>query len=432
MELDLMNARSDTLSSLLKWDGTTSTLLSTPVVEAAGEPASGGVLELSYSAVALAAALIAVQALASVKFHLGLHTQLAIAAVRCVVQLGILGGYVLVPIFTYNKVWLVLLYCCFMVWVSALEAIGRPSKTFKGMFVNTLLIVGGSAAVTMSYALIVVMRVHPWWQPQYLIPILGMVLGNTITGVSVGLGTIIEELSAGADRVEKLLALGATRWEATRAPVSRAVRLAMTPLLNQMSVVGLVSIPGMMTGQILAGTDPSEAARYQMVIMFLLGAAATLGAVASIYAAVLHLVDGCHRLRSDRLIPKAKGAGAFAWMGQQLLAAGRWLWSTCCCCCCFVRKGSQDDGYQPLSGDDPDAGANHGQGNAAGGASARATQQRVGAALQQQGSSPSAPGAAREVFAAGPRSAAVGQSNGGRAKGASGDVEAPPVERSAR
>jgi hypothetical protein len=64
--------------------------------------------------------------------------------------------------------------------------------------------------------------------------------------------------------VERLLALGATRWEATRAPVSRAVRLAMTPLLNQMSVVGLVSIPGMMTGQILAGTDPTEAARYQV------------------------------------------------------------------------------------------------------------------------------------------------------------------------
>jgi len=64
------------------------------------------------------------------------------------------------------------------------------------------------------------------------------VLGNTITGISVGLGTIIEELSSGADKVEKLLAMGATRWEATRAPVARAVKLAMTPLLNQVGLEG--------------------------------------------------------------------------------------------------------------------------------------------------------------------------------------------------
>lgn len=149
-----------------------------------------------------------------------------------------------VPIFSYNRAWLVLLYCAFMVAVSALEAVGRPKLTFRGMFLNTLAIVAGAAAATMAYALVVVMRVEPWWQPQYLIPILGMVLGNTITGISVGLGTIVDELSSGADRVERLLALGATRWEAARAPVARAVRLAMTPLLNQMSVVGLVSIPG--------------------------------------------------------------------------------------------------------------------------------------------------------------------------------------------
>jgi hypothetical protein len=150
-----------------------------PGASAADAPPAAGVLALSPTAVALAAGLIAVQALVSLKFHLGLHTQLAVAAVRCVVQLSILG-YVLgalkpgsgastwdanpqlsqphnrarasrtppapcpaptarrrrcrpraVPIFSYNQIWLVLLYCAFMVWVSALEAIGRPSKTFR-------------------------------------------------------------------------------------------------------------------------------------------------------------------------------------------------------------------------------------------------------------------------------------------------------------
>ncbi|KAI8474099.1 MAG: hypothetical protein J3K34DRAFT_408830 [Monoraphidium minutum] len=319
-----------------------------------GGAATGGVLSLSPVAVALAAALIVVQALVSLRFNLGLHTQLAVAAVRCVLQLSVLG-YVLVPIFDYNQAWLVLLYSGFMVWVSALEAIGRPSKTFKGLFLNTLLIVAGTAAAVMAYATLVVMGVTPWWSPQYLIPILGMVLGNTITGISVGLSTIIEELSSGADRVEKMLALGATRWEATRAPVARAVRLAMTPLLNQMSVVGLVSIPGMMTGQILAGTDPAEAARYQMVIMFLLGAAATLGAVASIYAAVLHLVDGCHRLRTDRLIAKDKRS-LFVWLGQGLATAWRGLAHALCCCC---SPGGREGGgaYAPLAGGEEGGGA---------------------------------------------------------------------------
>ncbi|GBF92795.1 ABC transporter permease [Raphidocelis subcapitata] len=317
----------------------------------------GGVLALSPLAVALAAALIAVQALVSLRFRLGLHTQLAVAAVRCVLQLSVLG-YILVPIFDANNIWLVGAYCFFMVWVSALEAIGRPSKTFRGLFLNTLVIVAATAALIMSYALIVVMGVTPVWTPQYLIPILGMVLGNTITGISVGLSTIIDELSSGADRVERLLALGATRWEATRAPTSRAVRLAMTPLLNQMSVVGLVSIPGMMTGQILAGTDPSEAARYQMVIMFLLGAAATLGAVASIYAAVLHLVDSCHRLRGDRLMPKANGSGMLAWLGSNLRAA----WRACCCC---WRGAPPAEGYErlPAGGE----GSGHGGGGGSGG-----------------------------------------------------------------
>ena len=70
---------------------------------------------------------------------------------------------------------------------------------------------------------------------------------------------------AGRDRVELLLAIGATRWEATRETVGRSVRVACTPILNQMNVVGLVSIPGMMTGQILSGSDPSQANHWFML-----------------------------------------------------------------------------------------------------------------------------------------------------------------------
>ncbi|KAF6251822.1 hypothetical protein COO60DRAFT_581040 [Scenedesmus sp. NREL 46B-D3] len=307
-----------------------------------------GAIDITYLGVGLAAALIMLQILVSIRLCLGLHSQLAVAAVRCVVQLSLLG-YILAPIFKLNSPWLVLAYAGFMVWVSALEAIGRPAHVYKGLFFHTLGIVLLAAGCTMGYGLTLVIGVAPWWSPQYLIPVLGMVLGNTISGISVGLAAVMEELTTGADHIERLLSLGASRAEATRDLLGRAVRLAMTPLLNQMSVVGLVSIPGMMTGQILGGSHPDQAARYQMVIMFLLGAASTAAAIGSTSAAVAHVVDGCHRLRPERLLLRSRSAG----VNGLLTEGAKQLWGLLlalvnslvpclrkCCCWCRLRRGA--------------------------------------------------------------------------------------------
>lgn len=90
-----------------------------------------------------------------------------------------------------------------------------------------------------------------------------MLLGNATSGVAVALSSILSGLKDGAAVVEARLALGATRWEATNELLRRSVNMGLTPVLNQMSIIGLVSIPGMMTGQILSGSPPSTAARYQ-------------------------------------------------------------------------------------------------------------------------------------------------------------------------
>lgn len=151
--------------------------------------------------------------------------------------------------------------------------------------------IGAAAALFLCYTLLLVVRTEPWWEAQYFIPILGMLLGNAVSGASVGLTTLLEEFASGwslrrqytvasqifaiflcrmesmlfdmlilvgKDRVELLLAIGGSRWEATREAVSRSVRVACMPIINQMNVVGIVSIPGMMTGQILSGSDPSQ------------------------------------------------------------------------------------------------------------------------------------------------------------------------------
>ena len=99
-----------------------------------------------------------------------------------------------------------------------------------------------------------------------------MILGNTLNGISLGLDRLGEQLASKRDQVETLLALGATRWEAARAFIQQAVRTGMIPMINSMMIVGLVSLPGMMTGQLLGGTPPEQAVRYQIVIMFLLAA----------------------------------------------------------------------------------------------------------------------------------------------------------------
>ncbi|KAL4418920.1 hypothetical protein ABPG77_003710 [Micractinium sp. CCAP 211/92] len=281
-----------------------------------------GPVDISLLGLFLGVVVIGINGLISLWLRLGLHGRLAVATVRCFAQLSLLG-YILVPIFVANRWWLTLLYSLFMLAVAAIEAVSRPAQSYPGMLPQVLGALGLASSVIISYGLALVVQVSPWYDPQYLIPMLGMLLGNACSGVAVGLSTILDELSAGRDKVEMLLAMGATRMEATREVVQRAARMALTPLLNTMNVVGIVSIPARLCrhddGQILGGSDPAIAARYQIIIMLLIGAATGLASVATIFLAVFSLLDDHHRLRSERLRPSAGSAkGAVAWMGVQL------------------------------------------------------------------------------------------------------------------
>ena len=146
-----------------------------------------------------------------------------------------------------------------------------------------------------SLALFVLVGVRPWYSPQYAVPLLGMILGNTLTGISLGLDRLGGELAARRAQVEALLALGATRWEAARCPIQEAVRTGLIPILNSMMVVGIVSLPGMMTGQILAGASPLEAVKYQIVIMFLIASGTALGTVSVVLLSYRRLFNSSHQ-----------------------------------------------------------------------------------------------------------------------------------------
>ncbi|KAF4579399.1 hypothetical protein EYR36_001209 [Pleurotus pulmonarius] len=145
------------------------------------------------------------------------------------------------------------------------------------------------------------MSKNPFWEPSEFIPIVGMLCGNTISGIVVSVNYLLKEIEENRDKVEMYLAFGATRMEACKPMAADALRLALAPVVNRMSVLGIISIPGMMTGAILGGASVEYAARLQMVIVFMISASTTLAAIGATGAALAVVVDGEHRIREDRV-----------------------------------------------------------------------------------------------------------------------------------
>ncbi len=258
-------------------------------------------LMLSPVQVSLAALLIVINGALSIGLRLEMERTLAVAALRTVLQL-LLIGMVLEWVFRVDRPDVVLVLLAVMTLVAGVTAVQRTPRRYPGIWWNTIISMWASAWFVTAYAMLVVLSgIERWYQPQYAIPLMGMILGNTLNGVSIGQTSLTESLISQRDRVETLLALGANRWEAASGPVRHAVRTGMIPLVNMMMVVGLVSLPGLMTGQILSGTRPIEAVKYQIVIMFLVASAAALGTVGVVLLAFLRLFSRDHQFLSSRL-----------------------------------------------------------------------------------------------------------------------------------
>lgn len=257
-------------------------------------------LQIGYTQTALAAVLIIVNLVLSALLRLDLGRRLLVASVRMSVQL-LLIGLALEWIFALEHALPVLAMAAAMAAMAGVAAVNRTGRRFAGVYWNSLVSVSGAAFLVTGLALAGIVRVDPWYAPQYLIPLLGMVLGNTLNGISLALDRFTESLAGNRHGIEAVLALGGSRWEAAHRQIRDALRVGMIPTINSMMVMGLVSLPGMMTGQILAGADPVDAVRYQVVIMFMIASAAALGAFGVVFLAYRRLFDEAHRLRLDRL-----------------------------------------------------------------------------------------------------------------------------------
>jgi putative ABC transport system permease protein len=264
-------------------------------------------IQLTYGDLALPALLVLMNGLLSVALHLGLERSLAISTLRMCVQL-ILVGYVLTFLFAAVSPFWTAFAAVVMVLFASREVTARQKRRLKGLWPYALgagctLLAGGIVTI---FALLTQLRPDPWYHPRYALPLLGMILGNTMTGISLGLDVLTNSLIQGRAAVESRLALGENRYTALLPVIRDALRSGFMPTINAMAAMGLVALPGMMTGQILAGVEPIDAVKYQLLIMFLISGGTGLGTLVAVLGGAYRLSDDRHRLRLDRLSPDTK------------------------------------------------------------------------------------------------------------------------------
>ena len=264
------------------------------------------VITLTPSGLAIAAALVLLLALLSWQLQLGIGRRMLVAAARSAVQLTLLG-LVLETLFRQTSPWLLGGLTLFMLGVASYEVMARQQRRFRGSWgygIGAVSMFVSSFSVTLL-ALLAIVRVDPWYTPQYLIPLLGMVLGNAMSGVAIVLDNLTRSAWSQRGAIEARLMLGSTWSEAIGDLRREALRAGLIPIINAMTTAGVVSLPGMMTGQILAGSPPWEAAKYQLMILFLIAFATGLGSIAATWAGSRRLFDQRERLVLTRLQQKS-------------------------------------------------------------------------------------------------------------------------------
>jgi putative ABC transport system permease protein len=234
-------------------------------------------VSITLGEVAASLALIAVAIGVSFWRRAELEQDIAVAVIRSFIQLTAIG-YVIQAIFDSDSLWLVAALLAVMVGFGTWTARGR-AKDVPGATAPIVLALAVAAAVTLGIVLALGIFKA---EPRYLVPVGGMVIGNSMTAVAVALNRLADEMHDGRRQIEAMLALGATSFQAARATVARSLRSGMIPLVDSTKTTGIVFFPGTMVGMLIAGAEPVDAVRLQLVLLWvLLGAVALSGLIAT-------------------------------------------------------------------------------------------------------------------------------------------------------
>ncbi len=240
-------------------------------------------VQLSAGDVALSLLLMALAIAVSRLQNLGLEKNLAIGTVRAFAQLTLIG-FALKVLFRINTPWLLLLVFLVMLTVASYESIRRQQVRLPYFFFITFGTLTLALVVSLGVVALLIIRPEPWYNLVVLIPLGGMVLGNGLNIVSLSANRFLSEVQLRRSEVEVALSLAAPPRKALHTAFKNAVTGALIPSVNALMTVGLVQLPGVMTGQILVGVPPIEAVKFQIVIMMMW---ITTGVISGVVATLL-------------------------------------------------------------------------------------------------------------------------------------------------
>jgi putative ABC transport system permease protein len=215
--------------------------------------------------------LVAIAAGMSIVVRLGVGRQMLWATLRSLIQL-LAMGYVIKFVIEANNPWLVFALVAVMILAAIQITLSRASNIPKGLALDVFLTLLVGALLQFVFATQLIVRPHPWYAPQIVVTMTGMLLGNMVAAIAVAMSRFFDDMTSRRYEIEMLLSLGATPFEAAKPSIISSVKLGMIPTISQLASSGIVLIPGMMAGQVIAGADPLTAAKYQFVVLAIISA----------------------------------------------------------------------------------------------------------------------------------------------------------------
>ncbi len=235
-------------------------------------------IELDFVDLGIALGLMAMAIGVSIWEKLGLELNLALVTGRTILQLLVLG-YILDFIFALNNGWAVLAILAIMLTITAIVARNRISQKIPYVLPLVWGAIFISTAVTVLYTSFLILQPNRWYEPQYVIPLAGIVIGNAMNAAAIAGERLVSTINSSHLEIETYLSLGATPEQAIAQYRKESIRAALIPTFNQMILIGMVAIPGITTGQLLAGVRPLDAISYEILITFLVAFANLLTTV---------------------------------------------------------------------------------------------------------------------------------------------------------
>jgi putative ABC transport system permease protein len=233
------------------------------------------ILDIGLTSLLLCYAVAGMITVLYVKMKLDLGKELVIALTRMTLQL-LAASLLLKHLFAINNLWLILLIFVCMSGFASHIILKRSKVQVQGLYPKLLLVITSVSLLLTLFFLVTVAGASPWYDARYFIPLAGMILGNSMNACALALDRFFTEMKKNSREVETLLVLGATPKEVSMRYIKQSMRNAALPFITNMSGIGIVFIPGLMTGQLLSGTDPLISVKYQIAIMIAIATSVSL------------------------------------------------------------------------------------------------------------------------------------------------------------